>query len=99
MEMDVNENIVSTTTLVAAAGVPRARREEQMLVVRLKRLIASRTSGQVQGLVVEVVERGILLRGQCSTFYCKQLAQHAVMESTERSVINRIEVRESKLPR
>ena len=99
MEMDVKENIVSTATLVATAGVSHTRRDEQMLAVRLKRLIASRTNGQVQGLVVEVAEQGILLRGQCSTFYCKQLAQHAVMESTERLVINRIEVRESKLPR
>jgi hypothetical protein len=42
-------------------------------------LVWHRTGGAVHGLQVIVQPRGILLRGNCATFYSKQLAQHAAM--------------------
>lgn len=92
MEIELEEHAPATTTVAAPTGSLPSRGEHRKLSSRLRRLIERRTSGQIHDLSVEVVEQGVLLGGRCATFYCKQLAQHAVMDSTERPVINRIDV-------
>lgn len=92
MEFELEENTPAATTVVAPTGSLPTRGEHRKLSSRLRRLVERRTSGQVHDLRVEVVDQGVLLSGRCATFYCKQLAQHAVMDSTERPVINRIDV-------
>jgi osmotically-inducible protein OsmY len=62
---------------------------------RIRRAIRRETRGGVSQLKVEIDSRGIRLRGQCGSFYCKQLAQQAAMRlSGEAPVDNQVEVRE-----
>jgi osmotically-inducible protein OsmY len=62
---------------------------------RIRRAVRRETRGGVSQLKVEIDSRGIRLRGQCCSFYCKQLAQQAAMRlSGEASLDNQIEVRE-----
>jgi hypothetical protein len=59
--------------------------------------LATRTGamlrGRVTGLRIEVRGGGVVLRGTASSFYAKQLAQHAVMSGTDLPIVrNEIEV-------
>jgi osmotically-inducible protein OsmY len=65
----------------------------QAWVSRVRRAVRRETRGGVRQLKVEIDSRGIRLRGQCGSFYCKQLAQQAAMRlSGESPVNNQIEV-------
>jgi len=71
--------------------------ESLKLAARIKRLVRRRTGGAVQDLDVDVLGHRATLTGRCSTFYCKQLAQHAAMEIAEDFKIdNQIEVGQLK---
>lgn len=60
---------------------------------QLETLLQRRLVGRVRDLRVEHSERGVVLRGWTRTYYAKQLAQHAAMESTGLQVLaNEIEV-------
>jgi osmotically-inducible protein OsmY len=62
---------------------------------RIRRAVRRETRGGVSQLKVEIDSRGIRLRGQCRSFYCKQLAQQAAMRlSGETPVDNQVEVGE-----
>jgi osmotically-inducible protein OsmY len=62
---------------------------------RIRRAVRRETRGGVNQLKVEVDSRGIHLRGQCRSFYCKQLAQQAAMRLCgETGIDNQIEVRD-----
>ncbi|MBX9678399.1 MAG: BON domain-containing protein [Gemmataceae bacterium] len=51
-------------------------------------------NGRVRDLRVLLQDQGIILRGQTSTYYVKQLAQHAAMEVSGLPIVaNDIEVR------
>jgi hypothetical protein len=53
----------------------------------------SRLHGRVRDLRVVVRDDGLVLRGHAHTYYAKQLAQHAVMETTRLPIqANEIEV-------
>lgn len=54
--------------------------EQRRRLVRIKRAIRRKTSGGVQHLSVELNGDTLVLRGSCSSFYCKQKAQHAAMD-------------------
>lgn len=59
--------------------------------------LASRVQGQLSGQVRELRliprEGGLILRGRARCYYVKQLAQHAVMQSTQMPILaNEIEV-------
>jgi|GEM_PF-1492409 len=59
--------------------------------------IQSRLPGRVRHLTVFTTDNAVLLTGECSTFYTKQLAQHAAMGVLEyEQLINNIEVRTAK---
>lgn len=59
----------------------------------LERTILRETRGGIHDLGVEVTRQGIVLTGQCPTFYLKQMAQQAVMRlANESSLVNHIEV-------
>jgi hypothetical protein len=50
--------------------------------------------GRVSGLSLSVRGERLILRGLTTTYYAKQLAQHAVMETTDIPILaNEIEVR------
>jgi hypothetical protein len=62
-------------------------------VSRIRRAVRRETRGGVSQLKIDIDSRGIRLRGQCSSFYCKQLAQQAAMRLCgETPVNNQIEV-------
>lgn len=59
----------------------------------LEKLVSSRLNGRVRGFQLIVESQGLVLRGRCSTYYAKQLAQHTVMEVTSIAILaNEIEV-------
>jgi hypothetical protein len=61
---------------------------------KLEMAMHSRLSGRVRDLRIIVRDEGVILRGCAATYHGKQLAQHAVMEMTDRPILaNEIEVR------
>jgi hypothetical protein len=58
--------------------VRRAKRRRQIQITIRKR-IETRLFGRVRNLNVRVVDDTVVLEGQCSTYYTKQLAQHAAL--------------------
>lgn len=55
--------------------------------------IESRLPGRIRHLTVYTTANAVVLAGQCSTFYTKQLAQHAAMGVLEyERLINNIDV-------
>jgi hypothetical protein len=62
-------------------------------VERVEAHVRRRVWGQVKGLELLVLDRGILIRGRAHTYYVKQLAQHAVLETSQLPLAaNEIEV-------
>jgi hypothetical protein len=64
--------LVSFEDGVESMGEPSLARD-------IEQLVRDRTGGQIQRLRVEIGPEGARMHGRCSTFYCKQLAQHAAM--------------------
>src|SRR5688572_30163806 len=63
------------------------------LAQRIRHDVREQTFGGVRDLEVRITAQGVVLRGRCSSFYCKQLAQHAAMVLTgPRTLTNEIEV-------
>jgi len=83
-----------------SSGLPRAlgelseaSAEAKALATSIQQAVEQETGHAIRDLAVEIQPEGVLLKGQCRTYYSKQLAQHAVMAlpGTEQ-VINSIEV-------
>ena len=64
------------------AVVTPPRDEWEQLAITLARSVHKRTGGAVRSLRVEVDRQSVRLFGRCGSFYCKQLAQQAVMSLT-----------------
>jgi hypothetical protein len=55
--------------------------------------IRTRVGGRMGDLEVSIRDNGVILRGHAPTYYVKQIAQHAAMETTGLPVLaNEIEV-------
>ncbi len=76
---DPSEGAWSAWGAIGAAGLPETLREAEELAASIERAVHEETGHGVRDLAVEVDKNGVLLRGHCETFYCKQLAQHAAM--------------------
>ena len=61
------------------AGLPETLEEAEELATSIEQAVLRETGHGVQDLLVEVDCRGVRLTGRCTTYYCKQLAQHAAM--------------------
>jgi hypothetical protein len=62
-------------------------------VAHIEQNIRSRLNGRAIDLKLMALRNGLVLRGRASTYYAKQLAQHAAMESTTLPILeNEIEV-------
>lgn len=71
---------------------PEARPSNE-LIDTIERMVRVRTGGTVRGLRVEVGDNGIVLSGRASTYYTKQLATQAALETAEDvNLTNNIEV-------
>ena len=73
--------------------LPETLIEAEILAARIERAVRHRTGDAVRSLAVEVNRQGVLLKGHCDTYYCKQLAQQAAMGfSGKECLTNAIEV-------
>jgi len=63
---------------VAPPRVANAERDRHLEVAIMQR-IESRLPGRVRNLRVRVAGETVVLEGECSTYYTKQLAQHAAL--------------------
>jgi len=61
------------------AGLPETLEEAEELANSIERAVLRETGHGVRDLSVEVNREGVWLKGRCTTYYCKQLAQHAAM--------------------
>ena len=76
-----------------AAALPETLEEAEALAALIERAVQRETGNGVRDLTVEIDSQGVRLTGQCTTYYCKQLAQHAVMAmSRGDQLTNSIEV-------
>jgi osmotically-inducible protein OsmY len=77
------------------ATTPPTVVDQQAWAARIRRAVRRETRGGVDQLKVEIDQRGVHLRGRCSSFYCKQLAQQAAMRlAGDAPLDNQIEVKE-----
>jgi osmotically-inducible protein OsmY len=60
-------------------GLPETLEEAERLAASIERAVHQETGHRVRNLSVEISREGVLLRGRCNTYHCKQLAQHAAM--------------------
>ena len=60
-------------------GLPETLEEAEELAASIERAVQRETGRQIRNLSVEVNRDGVRLKGHCTTYYCKQLAQHAAM--------------------
>jgi len=73
--------------------LPDTVAEAEKLAASIERAVQRQTSGGVRNLCVEINRQGVLLKGRCRTYYCKQLAQTAAMGvSAGDQLTNQIEV-------
>ena len=68
-----------TTLRQIGAGLPETLAEAEQLAASIELAVQQETSHGVRDLTVEVSREGVRLTGHCTTYYCKQLAQHAAM--------------------
>jgi len=72
--------------------------QQRRRITRIKRVIRRQTSGGIRELTVDLEDGSVRLRGRCSSFYCKQMAQQAAMTFLPgETIVNEIEV--AALPR
>jgi hypothetical protein len=55
-------------------------RTDPQLVRELERQVQARTGRRVRNLAVRLSREAVILHGQASTYYVKQLAQHGVQD-------------------
>lgn len=79
--------------LLATPSRPGMNAEQEKLAARIERHIRRETNDKVRELRVLVHVSGVVLKGRCGTFYCKQLAQHAAMKiAGDEPLVNQIDV-------
>lgn len=70
-----------------------ASHRSDQLAERVERIVQAKTGGRIRGLRVRVDEGCVVVSGQTSTYYNKQLATHAIRNAVEdMSVQNEVEV-------
>jgi len=76
---------LSTDVLLPVAGtlakgrVARRTDPRRQIDLTIRQRIESRLPGRIRNLNVRLVGKTVVLEGQCSTYYSKQLAQHAAL--------------------
>jgi hypothetical protein len=62
-------------------------------LTRIEEHVRNRLTGLLRGFQLVFRDKGLVLRGQVHTYYAKQLAQHAVMETSSLPIrANELEV-------
>ena len=76
-----------------AGSLRESRANNEAGLGQLEAYIRSRLVRRIRDFNLELRDGGLVLRGQTSTYYAKQLAQHAVMKATDLPIMaNEIEV-------
>jgi hypothetical protein len=77
----VEEVTLSPAGFMTTQSVEVDQRTERQrhLAVAIRQRIESRLGGRVRDLAIRIRGETIVLEGRCSTFYTKQLAQHAAL--------------------
>ncbi len=93
--MEDLSSIVGVTARKLRSFLPETIEEAEELAALIERAVQSETGGGIDNLTVVIDHEGVLLKGRCDSYYCKQLAQHAAMNlfSGEERLVNGIEVR------
>jgi hypothetical protein len=77
----------------AARSAAESDPQTARLVQSICRDVREQTFGGIRDLEVRIDDAGVVLRGRCASFYCKQLAQHAaIRHAGQRPLVNEIEV-------
>jgi len=71
-----------TEEIAAAEADARIERHRQ-LAIAIRQRIESRLVGRIRELSVRITGDTVVLEGKCSTYYSKQLAQHAALGALE----------------
>ena len=83
--------------LVASSAMTDAESQLNQLLLKIYNRIESRLPGRIRDLQVSASKNAIVLRGHCSTYYTKQVAQHTARGVLEyERLINNIDVRMPK---
>ncbi len=81
------------TIQLLAAGPQATPQKSSGQEERLEAQVLRRVGGRVRDLRVLVRHNGVILRGRCTTYHAKQIAQHTAMELTGLPILaNDIEV-------
>ena len=76
------QSLASATEAASAEGggiAPHRSPRQSALEIVIQQRIESRLRGRVRNLQVRASSEVVVLEGQCTTYYTKQLAQHAAM--------------------
>jgi hypothetical protein len=66
----------------------------QSLAEKIEMAVQVRTGGRIRGLQVQIADGEIVISGQASTYYTKQLVTHAALEASDDFIVtNEVEVR------
>jgi hypothetical protein len=76
---EIDEALASTVVETHRNGHADVDERYRMLELAIEQRIESRVRGRVRNLSVRVFEGLVILQGACSTYYTKQLAQHAAL--------------------
>jgi hypothetical protein len=68
-----------SVSMALLAVVPQTLAEAEALSASIERAVQQQTGGGIAHLAVVVDDSGVFLHGSCSSYYHKQLAQHAAM--------------------
>ena len=75
---DLSTEVEFASQLIGAELAETLAGAEELAIL-IERAVQQETGRGVRNLCVEVSRDGVLLKGCCTTYYCKQLAQHAAM--------------------
>ncbi len=74
-------------------AVPARVRESALLTAQVEAAVRRATGDRVRNLRVCLEGETLTITGRCATFYCKQLAQQAVLALlSEETLINKVDV-------
>lgn len=67
------------TFVRSGAAADHAVQRNQQLAIAIRQRIETRLIGRIRNLAVRILGKTVVLEGECSTYYTKQLAQHAAL--------------------
>jgi len=87
---------VPANVRIRSAEADDREARDRALEMAIQQRIESRLLGRVRNLFVRVFDGGVVLEGECATYYTKQLAQHTAMgilddQHLENSIVVRVQ--------